>query len=117
MAESDIHYIVDVYIKLESVEKVRAILLKIVQDSRSEDGCKEYKLLENLNDQSHFMFIETWKNEAAFENHSQSDHIQQASLDIGSYLARAPDIKRYKYLKIPSKQLNTRNKSRFCTLF
>ncbi|CAF1527900.1 unnamed protein product [Rotaria magnacalcarata] len=117
MTESDIHYIVDIYIKLESVEKVRAMLLKIVQDSRNQDGCMEYELFENLNDQSNFMFIETWGNEAAFENHSQSDHIQQASLDINSYLAKATDIKRYKYLKIPSKQLNTRNKSRFCTLF
>ncbi|CAF0736596.1 unnamed protein product [Rotaria sp. Silwood1] len=116
MSRSFIRCVVDIYVKPESIEKVRAILLKIVEDSRTEDGCVEYHLFENISDKFQFTFIEIWESEDAFEDHLQSDHIRQASVDVNGDLSKTPDIKRYKYVQVTSRKKNLSKISRFCTL-
>ncbi|CAF2329027.1 unnamed protein product [Rotaria sp. Silwood2] len=116
MSQSSIRCVVDIYVKPESIEKVRAILLKIAEDSRSEDGCVEYNLFENISDKFQFTLMEIWDNEDAFEDHLQSDHIRQASVNVNEDLTKHPDIKRYKYVQAASKKKNISKTSRFCTL-
>lgn len=116
MPDVDIRCIVDIFVKPGCEEKVRTILRQIVEDSRDEPGCIEYNVFENAADQFHYTLIEVWANEEAFENHSQSDHVQQASIDISGYLTRSPDIKRYKQLPGISKQSSSHKSSRLCTL-
>ena len=50
MSHSAIRCIVDIHVKPESVERVRAVLLKLVEKSRTEDGCLDYMLFENIDD-------------------------------------------------------------------
>ncbi|CAF0904980.1 unnamed protein product [Rotaria sordida] len=116
MSKSSIHCIVDIYVKPEALEKVRAILLKIVEDSRAEDGCMEYNLFENISDRFQFTFIEVWETEDAFEDHLQSDHIRQASVNVNEDLTKTPDIKRYKKIQVASRKKIASKTSRFCTL-
>ncbi|CAF3117986.1 unnamed protein product, partial [Rotaria sp. Silwood2] len=94
-----IHSVIDLFIKSESIEKVRQILLSIVETTRKEDGCLKYKLFENLSDHRHFTFIGAWENEDAFDDHLQSDHFRKADSDIKHDLIKSIDVKRYKYIQ------------------
>jgi quinol monooxygenase YgiN len=118
MSNTAIHCMVDIFVKPESLEKVRDILLTLVEPSLKENGCLYYKLFENIHDQYQFTFIQTWANENAFEDHLQSAHVQKASFTIYEGLAKAPDIKRYKSLQIESNTIKIQStiNSRFCIL-
>jgi quinol monooxygenase YgiN len=116
MSNSIIRCVVDVFAKPESVEKVRAVLLKVVEDTRQEDGCLKQKLFENINDKFQFTFIEIWENEDAFEDHLQSEHIRKAGIDLKDDLNKVTDIKRYKYIKTDPDKIKDRRTSRFCVL-
>jgi quinol monooxygenase YgiN len=116
MSDSNIHCIVDISAKSESVEKVRSVLLTLVEYTRHEDGCLQYKLFENINDKSQFTMIEKWTSNEAYENHLQSDHIQKASFDINNDVTKPPDIKRYKSAQSELNQMKNSKTSRFCVL-
>jgi len=116
MSNSIIYCIIDIFAKPESVEKVRDVLIEILEYSLNDDGCLYYKLFENINDKFQFTFIEIWANEDAFEKHLQSDHVRQASFDINGKVLRPPDIKRYKPIQSDSNKMNNRRNSRLCIL-
>ncbi len=116
MSTSTIQCVIDIFVKPESVEKVRTALLKLVEYSCNEEGCLHYKLYENINDQFQFTIIETWTNDAAFEDHLQSEHVRKASFNLNDDLSKAPDIKRYKSLQFNSNKMKNRTTSRFCAL-
>jgi quinol monooxygenase YgiN len=116
MSNRIIQCVADVFVKLESVEKVRSVLIKLVEDARNDEGCLKFKLFENINDNSQFTFIEVWENEEAFEDHLQSDLVRIASMDINNDLTKPADVKRYKCIPPnPSKTSDTRT-SGFCIL-
>ncbi len=116
MSNTVVHCMVDIFVKPESVVKVRDILLKLVEPSLKEDGCLYYKLFENIHDQYQFTFIETWTNENALEDHLQSEHIRKASFNIYEDLTKLADIKRYKSIQPESNEINIKSTSRFCVL-
>lgn len=116
MSNSNIHCVVDIFSKPESVDKVRTLLLTLVKYSLNEDGCLQYKLFENINDKFQFTFIELWENNEAFENHLLSDYVQKLSFDINDDVEKAPDIKRYKSLQPDSNKIKTNKTSQFCVL-
>jgi len=116
MSTSAIQCVVDVFVKPESAEKVRGVLLKLVEYSCNDEGCLNYKLYENINDQFQFTIIETWTNDKAYEDHLNSEHIQKASFEVIDHLTKPPDIKRYKSLQLNSNKMKNEINSRFCVL-
>ena len=116
MSTSKIHCVVDINAKPESVDKVRSVLLKFSEYSRAEDGCLYYNILENINDKCQFTFIEIWSDQEAFDNHLQSDHVQQGSFEINNDVIRPPDIKLYKSMQDEPQQMIHSRTSRFCVI-
>lgn len=62
------------YIKPEYVEKTDALFTEMVEKSRKDEGCLSYDLYQVEGDTGHFVFIETWKDNAALEAHNQTEH-------------------------------------------
>ncbi|CAF1282400.1 unnamed protein product [Rotaria sp. Silwood1] len=116
MSPSVIHTVMDLFVKCESLEKVRQILLTIVELARKEDGCLKYKLFENLSDNCQFTFIGAWENEDAFDDHLQSEHFRKADIDIKNDLIKSIDIKRYKYIQTDPTNITQKKTSAFCIL-
>ena len=57
-------------------ENLRKELLALMEPTRSEKGCITYDLYHDHEDQSHFMFYESWKNKSDLEQHLQKPYIK-----------------------------------------
>lgn len=66
-------------------ETVRAELLKLVAETRKEQGCVNYDLHVSADDPGHFMFYENWESLAHLDRHAASPHIQ-------AFRARSPEL-------------------------
>jgi quinol monooxygenase YgiN len=117
MSNTIIHCVIDIFIKPESIEKVRPILLEIIDNVRQQEDCLTHKLFENINDKFQFTLMEVWKSEDAFEDHLQSDFIKKISNDVKDDLTKTVDIKRYKSIETNSDRQNKSTTSHLCILF
>ncbi len=73
--------------KKEAVEKVRAEALKMVEPTRQEPGCIEYRLHQDNEDPSIFLFYENWENLSCLEQHIKSAHYQSYVAAVGDLLS------------------------------
>lgn len=76
--------------KPESVDTVRGILTRAVNDVHDEPGCQLYSLHES---DGTFVFIEQWADADALKTHSGAPAVATMFTDVGDHLAGAPDIK------------------------
>ena len=60
----------------DSVENVKAELLKLIGPTRKESGCLEYCLHQDNEDPAVFIFCENWESEACLARHMESDHFK-----------------------------------------
>ena len=58
----------------EHVEALKAELLKMVAPTLQEEGCIVYRLHQDINDPTIFIFYENWKNSTCLEQHLKSRH-------------------------------------------
>lgn len=57
-----------------AVETVKSELLKMIEPTRMEDGCIEYRLHQDNDDPKVFIFFEMWENLACLERHMATPH-------------------------------------------
>lgn len=70
----DIKVVAILIIKEQYQDKFPAELKKLVENSRREEGCKNYELNQNTNNPLEFIFIEHWDSAEALEKHNHSSH-------------------------------------------
>ncbi|MGC5772740.1 putative quinol monooxygenase [Paenibacillus pabuli] len=51
-------------------------LLKLIEPSRAEKGCIQYKLHQSLEEKGTFVFYESWADENAITEHVNTEHYQ-----------------------------------------
>ena len=95
MQTASVRVIARVIAKATSVEQVRAILIGVVEPTRSEAGCLSYQLLQNLSQATDFAFVEEWATAEAERAHFGTPHISDALRKLVGLLAAEPDIQRY----------------------
>ncbi|MGH3634510.1 putative quinol monooxygenase [Mycobacterium sp.] len=76
--------------KPESVDTLRDILTRAVNDVHGEPGCQLYSLHESGDT---FVFVEQWADAGALQAHSTAPAVTTMFTDAGGHLAGAPDIK------------------------
>jgi quinol monooxygenase YgiN len=79
----------------DKVEELKAILLNLVEPTRSEEGCVSYHLLQDKSNSAEFVFIEEWTSDSAENAHMMTTHVQEALSKAQSLFAKAPDISKY----------------------
>lgn len=72
--------------KQESVEVVKRELLKLVEPTRKEQGCVEYRLHQDNVNPAVFIFYENWDNEACLVKHKETDHYKSCFSAIGGMI-------------------------------
>ncbi len=84
---STVTVVAKVTAKEQSVEAVKAECLKMVAPTRQEEGCIEYRLHQDMDDPSVFIFYENWKSPACLEQHMNSRHFQSYVAAVGDLIA------------------------------
>ena len=72
--------------KQDAIDTVRTELLKLVEPTRQEDGCIEYKLHQDNDTPAVFVFYETWESLACLEKHMNTDHFKNYVAAVGSLI-------------------------------
>lgn len=55
-------------------EQLRDELLNLVEPSRAEKGCIQYKLHQSIEENGTFVFYETWASESEINEHVNTEH-------------------------------------------
>jgi quinol monooxygenase YgiN len=58
-----------------NIEEYLTIAKKVIDETRKEQGCISYVLFQDLQDPSILTMLEEWMDEAAINQHDQSDHV------------------------------------------
>lgn len=61
-------------VREDAIDLVKAELLKLVKATREEKGCIEYRLHQDNDNPSVFIFYENWEHIGFLENHLNSLH-------------------------------------------
>lgn len=69
MNDENIVLIARLKVKKEAVEAAKAAALAIVESSRSESGCLNYDFHQAIDDETIFVWHETWADKAALDEH------------------------------------------------
>ncbi len=83
---SDLYVSASITAKPESIELVKAELLKFISPTLAETGCIRYDLHQDREILAHFVFYETWTSKQALDQHLASDHIQAGLTALESHL-------------------------------
>ncbi len=66
---------------------VKQNLHTLIQPSRAEAGCLGYDMHIDLKEPAVFMFYEVWRDQAAFDFHMQTEHLQSVLATLKDALA------------------------------
>jgi quinol monooxygenase YgiN len=66
---------------------------KVAAASRTEQGCIDYRLCADTENENDFIFVEEWADEAALKAHFATPHIAEFMQSITPTLVAAPDVK------------------------
>jgi len=76
MADERIAVLAKVKAKADKVEELKAELAGLIEPTRAEAGCVEYKLHVSDEDEAQFMFYEIWRSKEDFDKHIETPHLQ-----------------------------------------
>ena len=62
--------------KADKVELVKAELEKLIDTTRSEQGCLQYDLHQDNENPTHFLFYENWESRELWQTHMNNQHLQ-----------------------------------------
>ena len=82
---SKISVVAKIVARKETIESLKAELLKLIEPTRKEPGCIEYRLHQDNQDPTVFMFYENWENLSCLEQHMKTAHFL-------SYVASVEDL-------------------------
>lgn len=60
--------------KEDGIDKMRELLIAMVEPSKAEDGCIFYDIFQYENKPEKFMAVESWRDEKALDGHKASAH-------------------------------------------
>ncbi|MEC4723987.1 antibiotic biosynthesis monooxygenase [Shewanella sp. D64] len=63
--------------KTDKVELVKTALLKLIEVTRTEEGCINYNLHQDNENPAHFMFYENWTSRELWQTHMGNKHLQE----------------------------------------
>ena len=95
MANRTVRVLARITARPDKIEEVKSLLLGLVVETRKENGCISYQLLQNNVHPSDFTFVEEWASDSDIDSHFTTVHVQDAFSRAASLLANEPDIQRF----------------------
>jgi len=91
--ESGMMIIAKLKVKPEKVKAFTEAAKEMIEKSNKEAGCKSYQLYQDPYDNSRFVFVEEYKNQAAVDAHFASDYFKAFGPKMGELVAEPAKIK------------------------
>ena len=76
-------------------DALKAVLLALIPPTRRELGCYQYDLLINNTDPRQLCFVERWDDNAALDQHLETQHLKKALDQMQDLVETPPEINRY----------------------
>lgn len=73
--------------RTDAIDVVKTELLKMIEPTRKENGCIEYRLHQDNTDPATFIFYENWESMACLERHMDSVHFKNYVAAVGNLIA------------------------------
>lgn len=64
-----------IYAKPDQIDLVKSELLKLIEITRSEEGCLNYDLHQDNENPVHFLFFENWESRELWQTHMENQHL------------------------------------------
>lgn len=74
-------------VKEDAVETVKAELFKLIEPTRQEKGCIEYRLHQDNATPNIFIFYENWQDMASLEQHLSSTHYKNHIVAVADLIS------------------------------
>lgn len=91
--ENKMMIIAKLLVKPENVKDFTTAAKEIIELSNKESGCNFYQLYQDPYENTKFVFVEEYKNQAAVDAHFATDYFKGFGQKIGNYLVKPAEIK------------------------
>jgi len=89
--------------KPEKLKEMQQMIESVYIPSIEEEGCKEYRWYQDLENPADFLLFMTWENKKYFEKHLEATHVKKADGWLVDLLRAPYTVVRYKLL-LPQRQ-------------
>lgn len=72
---SKLTIVAHIHAEADQIDLVKSELLKLIETTRSEDGCLNYDLHQDNENPTHFLFFENWASRELWQKHMENRHI------------------------------------------
>ena len=79
-------------VKDDAVDEAKQLALNLVDDSRTEEGNINYDVHQAIDDETVFVWHETWANKAALDEHFEKDYFKVFFARVSEIAAEPPVI-------------------------
>ncbi|MBX7172936.1 MAG: antibiotic biosynthesis monooxygenase [Pyrinomonadaceae bacterium] len=79
-------------VRNDKVEELKSAALAIVADSRAEDGCISYNVHQSIEDETIFIWRESWKSKDDLNKHFEKDYVKEFFVFANEVAAEPPKI-------------------------
>jgi quinol monooxygenase YgiN len=84
-----------VTVRSDKREQAVEAVLELVQATRQEDGCREFRAFTDLTDPCTLCIFEVWENVEAMTRHFQTTHMATFQEHLKKVAVGEPEVKRY----------------------
>ena len=91
--DSKMMIIAKLSVKPEKAKDFTEAAKEMIENSNKESGCTFYQLFQDPYDNSRFVFVEEYKNQAAVDAHFAADYFKAFGPEIGDFILGQPEIK------------------------
>lgn len=91
--ESKMMIVAKLSVKPEKIKDFTEAAKEMIEKSNKESGCSFYQLYQDPYDNSRFVFVEEYTNQAAVDAHFATDYFKAFGPKIGDFILGPPEIK------------------------
>ena len=95
MATGKVRVVLRLTAQSDKTAQLKSVLLELAAQSRRENGCTGYEVLQNPADAADFVAYEAWSDDASLEAHMTTPHVAKAFAEGIPLLASPPDRRVY----------------------
>lgn len=80
----------------ESIDKVKETIIKLIEQTKKEDGCIKYDIVQDTTNPGLLTMIENWDSLESLKKHGSNPDFLKMVKELGEYTNKPTEMKIYK---------------------